>query len=69
MASCRHHHHLFLTVDGGLTVAMSEKEGHNLAHSTQIAATKLSLVLDLDYTLVHASNDVQAAKPHLILSS
>ena len=51
---------------------MSGKEGHNLVHSNQIqlqAATKLSLVLDLDHTLVHATNDVEAAKPHLLLSS
>ena len=51
-----------LTVEGGLTVAMSEKEGKNSAHSNQIqlqAATKLSLVLDLGHTLVHATNDSQ----------
>jgi RNA polymerase II subunit A-like phosphatase len=47
----------------GLTVAISESEGQRMAEEDAErlrSQRKLSLVLDLDHTLVHATNDVRA---------
>jgi RNA polymerase II subunit A-like phosphatase len=47
----------------GLTVAISELEGKRMAEEDAErlrSQKKLSLVLDLDHTLVHATNDVRA---------
>lgn len=54
-----------VTVSGGLTFTVSEQEGiqigrQNAARLKQLK--KLSLVLDLDHTLVHATADVRASK-------
>ena len=51
----------------GLTVSVSEKEGQRMAQQDAERLRKqrkLSLVLDLDHTLVHATNDVRA-RAHL----
>ena len=56
-----------VTVAGGWTVRISESEGQRMAQQ-QVqrlhTARKLSLVLDLDHTLVHATHDARA-QPHL----
>jgi RNA polymerase II subunit A C-terminal domain phosphatase len=48
---------------GGLTVSVSESEGQRIAQEDTARLQKekkLSLVLDLDHTLVHATNDIRA---------
>ena len=52
-----------VTVSGGVTMTVSETEGKQIARqSSQRLWTqhKLSLVLDLDHTLVHATSDTRA---------
>ena len=52
-----------ITVAGGVTMTVSEREGMRLAREdTQRLQKlkKLSLVLDLDHTLVHATSDTRA---------
>eukprot|EP00934_Nitzschia_sp_Nitz4_P000298 Nitzschia sp. Nitz4//scaffold14_size191712//87118//89531//NITZ4_001719-RA/size191712-snap-gene-0.152-mRNA-1//-1//CDS//3329536915//298//frame0 len=52
-----------VTVSGGITMTVSEKEGRNIAQTDQerlYRQAKLSLVLDLDHTLVHATADPRA---------
>ena len=54
-----------LTVSGGITVSVSEGEARSIAaHSSARlrAARRLSLVLDLDHTLLHATADPRAGE-------
>lgn len=56
-----------ITVSGGVTLTVSETEGLRLAQEDAERLRKLkklSLVLDLDHTLVHATNDIRA-RQHL----
>lgn len=53
-----------LTVSGGVTIEISSDYGEMISsHSTKALhkARKLNLVLDLDHTLLHATNDARAA--------
>ena len=55
--------HSNLTVSGGLTLSISEKEGKRMADLDRQRLWKqnrLALVLDLDHTLLHATNDIRA---------
>ena len=55
--------HSQVTVSGGVTITVSEQEGRQMAiqDSTRLLTQKkLSLVLDLDHTLVHATRDPRA---------
>jgi len=52
-----------LTVSGGLTVSISQSEAESIASDSSArlrSARKLSLVLDLDHTLLHATADPRA---------
>ena len=52
-----------MTVLGGITLSVSETEGKRIAEQDAVRLRqqrKLSLVLDLDHTLVHATNDPRA---------
>jgi len=54
-----------LTVSGGVTIEISTDYGEMISsHSTKALhkARKLNLVLDLDHTLLHATNDARAAQ-------
>eukprot|EP00536_Pseudo-nitzschia_multiseries_P007727 jgi/Psemu1/287326/fgenesh1_pg.184_\ len=54
-----------VTVSGGVTMIVSQRESENMAllDSKRLFGQKrLSLVLDLDHTLVHATSDVRARK-------
>ncbi|GKY93034.1 hypothetical protein MPSEU_000271700 [Mayamaea pseudoterrestris] len=54
-----------MTVSGGLTVSISHEESIRMAQEDaqrMLKLGKLSLVLDLDHTLVHATNDIRAAE-------
>lgn len=56
-----------VTVSGGITVSVSETEGMRMAQQDAERLRKqrkLSLVLDLDHTLVHATSDARA-REHL----
>lgn len=56
-----------VTVSGGLTFTVSEQEGKQMAQQNAQRLRKhrkLSLILDLDHTLVHATADVRA-RQHL----
>jgi len=56
-----------VTVSGGVTVSISDQEGARIAaedNERLRKQRKLSLVLDLDHTLVHATSDPRA-KEHL----
>jgi hypothetical protein len=53
-----------VTVSGGITVNISQEEANNItkeSRSRLLNNKRLSLVLDLDHTLVHATNDTRAA--------
>lgn len=55
--------HIMVTVSGGITMTVSESEGRHMAEQTSRRLwklKKLSLVLDLDHTLVHATPDHRA---------
>ena len=55
--------HIMVTVSGGITMKVSESEGRDMAEQTSRRLwklKKLSLVLDLDHTLVHATPDHRA---------
>jgi TFIIF-interacting CTD phosphatase-like protein len=57
-----------VTVSGGITMMVSEEEGQQIAQQTAqrlLKQKKLSLVLDLDHTLVHATYDARA-RAHLL---
>jgi len=52
-----------LTVSGGLTISISQSEAKSIASDSSArlrSAKKLSLVLDLDHTLLHATADPRA---------
>lgn len=52
-----------VTVSGGVTMTITEQEGRRIAQQDSVRLLKqkkLSLVLDLDHTLVHATSDVRA---------
>jgi RNA polymerase II subunit A-like phosphatase len=52
-----------VTVSGGITMTVSEQEGRQIAQQDSqrlLKQRKLSLVLDLDHTLVHATSDPRA---------
>lgn len=52
-----------VTVSGGVTMTVSEREGRQIAQQDSerlLKQRKLSLVLDLDHTLVHATSDHRA---------
>ena len=52
-----------VTVSGGITMTVSERESQEMAQRDTIRLfnlKKLSLVLDLDHTLVHATSDARA---------
>jgi RNA polymerase II subunit A-like phosphatase len=52
-----------VTVSGGITMTISDQESRNMAlrdSERLLAKKKLSLVLDLDHTLVHATSDGRA---------
>jgi len=52
-----------VTVSGGITMTISEAEAQQMSKQTSnrlLEQQKLSLVLDLDHTLVHATADVRA---------
>lgn len=54
-----------LTVNGGVSLSVSAQEVQRLADQSRQrlhSARKLSLVLDLDHTLVHATSDPRAAR-------
>lgn len=54
-----------LTISGGVTLSISADEAKKLAHRDRErlhSLKKLSLVLDLDHTLLHATGDPRAAK-------
>ena len=56
-----------ITVSGGLTFKVSEQEGQQMARQSAQKLRKqrkLSLILDLDHTLVHATADMRA-RQHL----
>jgi TFIIF-interacting CTD phosphatase-like protein len=58
-----------VTVSGGITVSVSAVEGQRMALQDAERLQrlrKLSLVLDLDHTLLHATNDVRARQEALI---
>lgn len=53
-----------VTVSGGITVNISQEEATNITKENRkrlLNNNRLSLVLDLDHTLVHATNDTRAA--------
>lgn len=60
-------HHSTLSrviVSGGITVNISQEEANNMTKESRnrlLNNKRLSLVLDLDHTLVHATNDTRAA--------
>ncbi|KAG7348727.1 NLI interacting factor-like phosphatase [Nitzschia inconspicua] len=52
-----------VTVSGGITMTVSQQEGQRMAQwdaNRLFRQQRLSLVLDLDHTLVHATSDVRA---------
>jgi RNA polymerase II subunit A-like phosphatase len=52
-----------VTVSGGVTITVSQQEGRHMAQQDSerlLKQQKLSLVLDLDHTLVHATSDPRA---------
>ena len=52
-----------LTVSGGLTISISQSEAESIASDSSArlrSGRKLSLVLDLDHTLLHATADPRA---------
>lgn len=52
-----------VTVSGGITMTVSEREGQQMAQrdaNRLFSQKRLSLVLDLDHTLVHATSDPRA---------
>lgn len=52
-----------VTVSGGVTMSISASEGQRMAQQDAVRLrkqSKLSLVLDLDHTLIHATNDIRA---------
>lgn len=52
-----------VTVSGGITMTISQRESENMAmfdSNRLLKQKKLSLVLDLDHTLVHATSDARA---------
>jgi len=54
-----------VTVSGGITMVVSQRESENMAlldSRRLFGQKKLSLVLDLDHTLVHATSDTRARK-------
>ena len=54
-----------VTVSGGITMTVSQQESRNMAlldSSRLFGQKRLSLVLDLDHTLVHATSDGRARK-------
>ena len=54
-----------VTVSGGITMTISASEGQRMAeqHANHLhKQSKLSLVLDLDHTLLHATNDCRARR-------
>lgn len=56
-----------VTVSGGITVSISERESKQLAKldtERLLGMKKLSLVLDLDHTLLHATADPRAQQFH-----
>jgi hypothetical protein len=56
-------HDIRVTVSGGITMTVSESEGRHMAEQASRrlrTLKKLSLVLDLDHTLVHATPDHRA---------
>ena len=54
-----------VTVSGGITMTISKTEGQRMAQQDAQRLRqqrKLSLVLDLDHTLLHATNDIRARR-------
>lgn len=57
--------HSHLTVSGGVTIAISESEAKNISDASSKKLReekKLCLVLDLDHTLLHATDDYRAGR-------